>query len=285
MHRKSRFLLSNMIALLLTIIFTSTTVVLAQDQTTAQPAPLNEQQIIQKAKEEVMKELRESDFLKQQIQLGIQEYVQKQKEAQAAAQVEQARLASEKAKNVRRVSATRDHIYGNPNAPISLIEYSDYECPFCKRFHPTAKEIVKTYDDKVNWVYRHFPLTFHNPSAEKEAEASECINELGGNEGFWKYTDAIYERTKSNGNGFPLDQLGPLAKELGLDEKQFADCYQSGKYAARVKDDLEEGEKIGVTGTPANIILNNKTGEVVLKTGAQPFTAFKGDIEQMLETK
>ena len=256
----------------------------AQAQKEATPS-LNEQQIIQKAKDEIMKELREGDFLKQQIQLGIQDYVKKQKEAQAAAQAEQARLASEKAKNVRRVSAARDHILGNPNAPISLIEYSDYECPFCKRFHETAKAIMKAYDGKINWVYRHFPLPFHNPGAEKEAEASECVNELGGNDAFWKYTDAVYERTKSNGNGFPLNQLGPLAKELGLDEKQFTQCYESGKYAARVKEDLDEGVKIGVAGTPANIILNNQTGQVVLKTGAQPFAAFKPEIDKMIGVK
>lgn len=165
-------------------------------------------------------------FLRQQIQLGIQEYINKQKEAQVAAQAEQARLANEKVKNVRR--ATRDHIYGNPNAPISLIEYSDFECPFCKNFHKTAKDIVKTYDGKVNWVYRHFPLNFHNPGAQKQAEASECAEELGGNNAFWRYTDAVYERTKSNENGFPLTQLVPLAKELGLNEKQFAQCMKAG---------------------------------------------------------
>ena len=258
----------------------------ARAQAQKEPAPsLNEQQIIQKAKDEIMKELRESDFLKEQIQLGIQEYIKKQREAQAAAQAEQARLAGEKAKNVRRVSAKRDHILGNPDAPLSLIEYSDYECPFCKRFHETAKEIMKAYDGKINWVYRHFPLPFHNPGAEKEAEASECVNELGGNAAFWKYTDAVYERTKSNGNGFPLNQLAPLAKELGLDDKKFTECYESGKYAARVKEDLDEGKKIGVTGTPTNIILNNQTGQAVLKTGAQPFAAFKLEIDKMLGAK
>jgi protein-disulfide isomerase len=256
----------------------------AQGQTATIPSA-EEQRLIQKAKDEVMKELRDGDFLKQQIQIGIQEYVQKQKDAQTAAQAEQARLANEKAKNVRRSSAARDHIYGNPDAPISLIEYSDYECPFCKNFHQTAKAIVKAFDGKVNWVYRHFPLSFHNPGAQKEAEASECINELGGNDAFWKYTDAIYERTKSNGNGFPLTQLGPLAKELGLDEQLFSQCYESGKYAGRVKEDLDEGTRIGITGTPGNIILSNQSGEVVLKAGAQPLEAFKSDIEKMLDRK
>lgn len=246
---------------------------------------IDEQRLVDKIKEEVLKELQEGEFLREQIQLGIQEYIKKQREAQVEAQAEQARLANEKAKNVRRVTATRDHIYGNPNAPISLIEYSDYECPFCKSFHPIAKQIVKAYEGKVNWVYRHFPLNFHNPGAQKQAEASECVYELGGDDAFWKYSDAIYERTKSNGNGFPLTNLVPLAKELGLDEKRFAQCLESNKYEGRVKEDLDEGGKIGLTGTPANILLHNETGEVLVKVGAQPLDAFKPDIDRMLGKK
>jgi protein-disulfide isomerase len=256
----------------------------AQDQPERNPSA-DEQRVIQKAKDEIMKELREGEFLRGRIQLGIEDYLNKQRDAQIAAQAEQARLRSEKLKNVRRVSALRDHILGNPNAPVSLIEYSDYECPFCKSFHPTAKDIVKAYEGKVNWVYRHFPLSFHNPGAQKQAEAAECVHELGGNEAFWKYSDAIYERTKSNGNGFPLTQLAPLAKELGLDEKRFAQCFESGKYERRVKEDFNEGGQIGITGTPTNILLNNQTGEVVLKTGAQPLDAFKPDITKMLDQK
>ncbi len=242
-----------------------------------------EQQLIQKAKEEILRELRESDFLKEEIQRGIQEYVRQQQEAQVAAKLKQAQLANERARLVRPVSAARDRIYGNPDAPISLIEYSDFECPFCKSFHRTAKEIVKAYGGKVNWVYRHFPLSFHNPGAQKQAEASECAYELGGNDAFWKYTDAIYERTSSNGKGFPLTQLVPLAKEIGLDEKLFAQCVDSGRHTARVKEDLDDGARIGVTGTPANILLDHKSGNVVLKAGAQPLESFKVDIDRMLQ--
>jgi protein-disulfide isomerase len=112
--------------------------------------------------------------------------------------------------------------------------------PFCKRFHATPKELVQAYAGKVNWVYRHFPLAFHNPGAQKQAEASECANELGGNDAFWKYSDAIYARTQSNGKGFPLTQLAPLATEIGLDGETFRQCLDSGKYTARVQEDLEK---------------------------------------------
>jgi len=254
----------------------------AQPNASGQGATTDEQRLIQKIKEEIMKELREGNFLPQQIELGIQNYIKKQEAAQLAARAQDERQANEKAKKVRRVSATRDHIYGNPNAPVSLIEYSDFECPFCKRFHSTAKEIVDAYGGKVNWVYRHFPLAMHNPGAQKEAEAAECVAQLGGNDAFWKYANAIYSRTKSNGNGFPLTQLVPLGKEIGLDDKQLTECLDSGKYAPRVQEDLDEGLKIGITGTPANILLRNDTGEVILKVGAQPLDAFKPDIEKLL---
>jgi protein-disulfide isomerase len=254
----------------------------AQQPSAPKPTTSDEQQLIEKVKQAVMKELREGDFLKQQIDIGIQNYVKKQQQAQAAARAEEERAAAEKAKKVRRVSASRDHVYGNPSAPVSLIEYSDYECPFCKRFHGIAKEIINSYGGKVNWVYRHFPLPMHNPGAQQEAEASECVNQLGGNEAFWKYTDAVYTRTQSNGNGFPAAQLAPLAKEIGLDEKQFQECLSSGKYAARVQEDLDEGAQIGVSGTPANILLRNDTGEVVVKPGAQPVEDFKKDIDKLL---
>ena len=254
----------------------------AQQNSPSKDGATDEQRLVQKIKEEIMKELREGSFLAGQIELGIQSYIKKQEEAHAAARAADERLANEKVKRVRRVSATRDHIYGNPDAPISLIEYSDFECPFCKRFHAMAKEIVDAYAGKVNWVYRHFPLGMHNPGAEKEAEASECVSQLGGNDAFWKFTNAIYARTQSNGKGFPLTQLVPLGKEIGLEEKQFKECLDSGKYAGRVQEDLDEGIKIGITGTPANILLRNDTGAVILKVGAQPLEAFKPDIDNLL---
>jgi protein-disulfide isomerase len=213
--------------------------------------------------------------LAQKIDVGIEKYVQKER-----ATLEKAHAKN--AKHVRRVSSTRDHIYGNPNAKISLIEYSDFECPFCKRFHPTAKKLVDVSSGKVNWVYRHYPLAFHNPGAQKQAEASECANELGGNKAFWKYTDSIYERTKSNGDGFPLNNLVPLAKEIGLDERKFQTCLESGKYMPRVKEDLIEGAQIGINGTPGNILLNNETGAVKLKLGAVPLATLQAGVEQLL---
>jgi protein-disulfide isomerase len=255
---------------------------LGQQKAPSDLTPADEERLIQKIKEAIIKELREGEFLQQQIEAGIQNYIKKQEEKEAAARAVEERQANEKAKSVRRVSASRDHIYGNPDARVSLIEYSDFECPFCKRFHSTAHELVDAFHGEVNWVFRHFPLPMHNPGAQKEAEASECAHLLGGNDAFWKYADAIYARTRSNGNGFPLNQLAPLGVEIGLDENQFRQCLEMGTSTGRVQEDIDEGMRIGITGTPANILLRNSTGEVILKVGARPFDAFKADIDKLL---
>lgn len=245
-------------------------------------ATIDEEKLTQRIAEEVMIRLREGDFLDRAIEAGIERYIQKQRQAQEATRAQQQRAANAKAKNVRPVSQSGDHIFGNPDAVISLIEYSDFECPYCKRFHPTARDVVESYDGKVNWVYRHFPLAFHNPGAQKQAEASECANELGGNEAFWEYTDLIYERTTSNGTGFPIANLVPLAQEIGLNTSAFQTCLDSGKYAAHVQEDFVDGSRSGISGTPGNILLNNQSGEAVLKPGAVPLSALKAEVDRLL---
>jgi len=176
-----------------------------------------------------------------------------------------------------------DHIQGNKNAKITLLTYSDLECPFCKTFNPTTQELLKTYGDKIRLVFRHFPLPFH-ANSQKEAEASECVASLGGNDAFWKYIDTIFERTTSNGTGFALDQLGPLAAEVGVNQQQFQSCLDSGKYEKYVKDSISAGQASGVSGTPSTFILDSK-GNSQLVVGAQPIEAFKADIDKALSGK
>lgn len=182
---------------------------------------------------------------------------------------------------VKPVSAD-DHVLGDINtAKVVLIAYSDFECPFCKRFHPTFKQVYDAYKGSVALVYRHFPLSFH-VNAQKEAEATECAAELGGNDAFWKYTDAIYDRTTSNGTGFALTKLVPLAGELGLDKTKFKTCLDSGKYAAKVQQDMAEGVEAGVNGTPGNILVT-KDGTTKLLPGALPFEVFKQEIDPLVQ--
>lgn len=176
-----------------------------------------------------------------------------------------------------------DHIRGNKDAKVTFIEYSDFECPFCKRFEPTMQQIEKEYGDKVRIVYRHYPLSFH-ANAQKEDEAAECASELGGNDAFWKYHDAILERTTSGGTGFALDALVPLAKELGLDESKFQDCLDTGKYEQHVKDDMAGGASAGVTGTPGSILID-AAGNSQLLSGAIPFATIKSALDAALVAK
>jgi len=174
----------------------------------------------------------------------------------------------------------KDHIRGNKNAKLSLVEYSDLECPFCKRFHPTMQDLMKTYGDKIRWVYRHFPLSFH-ANAQKEAEATECVAELGGNYVFWNYVDKMFEKTTSNGTGFALDQLGPLAAEVGVNQSAFQSCLDSDKYAKLVKEQIADGTTGGVSGTPSTFLID-ANGKSQIIVGAQPIDAFKTEIDKLL---
>ena len=94
-----------------------------------------------------------------------------------------------------------DHLRGNKNAKVVLVEYSDYECPFCKRFHDTMNQAMKEYGNKIAWVYRHYPLSFH-ANAQMESEAAECVSDVAGQDKFWAYTDLVYSKTASTGTSF-----------------------------------------------------------------------------------
>lgn len=175
-----------------------------------------------------------------------------------------------------------DHVRGDRNARLAIIEYSDIECPFCKSFHPTVRKALDEYKGKVSWVFRHYPLSFH-ANAQKEAEAAECAALVGGNDVFWTYVDTVFERTTSNGTGFALDKLIPLANELGINEGKFKDCLDKGTQAKHVKEDMDGGTKAGVSGTPGTIILDTKAGDAQFVNGAVPFEQLKTTIDGMLK--
>ncbi len=176
---------------------------------------------------------------------------------------------------------TNEHWRGDANARYVWVEYSDYECPFCKTIHPNMVKLMSENSGKTAWVYRHYPLPFHQ-NAQKEAEASECIADQGGNDGFWKFTDAIFDKTTSNGTGFALTGLGPLAAELGYDQAKFQDCLDSNKYEKKVKDQLNEGSKAGVQATPTGVVYDIKTGKTLLVEGAIPYDQLKSQLETFM---
>ena len=175
-----------------------------------------------------------------------------------------------------------DHIRGNPDAQVLVIEYSDPECPFCKRFHETMQQIIADYgkSGKVAWVYRHFPLVQLHSKAPNEAEATECAAELGGNNGFWNYIDELMRVTPSN-DGLPPAELPAIAERVGLNRAKFESCLAGGAHEARVADDYANAVATGGTGTPWSIVVG-RGGERVVINGAQPFQQVKETIDKLL---
>ncbi len=174
-----------------------------------------------------------------------------------------------------------DHIRGNPNAKIIIVEYSDTECPFCKRFHETMKRITDEYGTKgdVAWIYRHFPLEQLHSKAPLESQALECAAELGGNDAFWKFTDRIYEVTPAN-NGLDAAELPKIAAFAGVDVAKFNACLSSGRHKARVDKDTAEVVAAGGRGTPhSSVIMGDEQMPI---EGAQPYEVVKGMIDTLL---
>lgn len=173
-----------------------------------------------------------------------------------------------------------DWIKGKRNVKISVVEYSDTECPFCKRFHPTMQRLIKEYPNDVNWVYRHFPLTSIHSKAPKEAEATECAGELAGNDGFWQYIDRLFEITPAN-NGLDSAQLPQIAEDVGINRKKFEECLNSGKYAQKVQDQANGGAAAGVRGTPYSVVVIGD--QKIPVNGAVPFEQLKTIIDSALQ--
>lgn len=172
-----------------------------------------------------------------------------------------------------------DHTLGNTDADVVLIEWSDLECPFCKRHHDTMNQLVKDYAGKVEWVFRYYPLDFHTYS-KKESEAAECANEIAGAKGFWSFVDTVFLVTNGN-NSLDRAKLDPIAKTAGIDAAKFTACLDSGKMASRVTKDIESGVRAGVQGTPYTVAFNRKTGKQTVINGALPLEAVKAQLAQV----
>lgn len=182
--------------------------------------------------------------------------------------------------NLRDINKKIDHIRGDENAKITIVEYSDLECPFCKIVHPTMRDLLALYPKDIRLVYRHFPLKQLHSKAQKEAEATECAYDQGGNEAFWAYTDKIFEITPSN-NGLDLNQLPVIALELGLNQGEFNKCLDSNNNKEKVEKDTEDAIGAGGQGTPYFVIIDSK-GNKTPVSGAIPIENFKQIIDELL---
>lgn len=168
-----------------------------------------------------------------------------------------------------RVAEAGSPARGPAGAPIELIEFSDFECPFCLRANPTVERVLTAYGDRIRFVYRNYPLSSH-PDARPAAEAAQCANEQGK---FWPYHDRLF----ANSGKLSAADLEQAASDLGLDRPSFDACLESHKFKERIEADIRDGNAAGVDGTPAFFI----NGRLV--SGAQPFEVFKRVIDEELK--
>jgi len=210
-----------------------------------------------------------------QVRSQIADYLRKERRANAATKLEQ-RLRDER--NVRvafepfRIPFANEGApsLGNKDAPVTLVEFSDFQCPYCQAAAPTLKQVAQKFGDKVHIVYRQYPIPSLHPFALKAAEASLCANEQGK---FWQLHDALFEDQKK----LAVSDLKATARRLGLDSKKFDGCLDSGRYVEQVQNDQKEAQRIGVNGTPAMFI--NGT---YVEGGSVPFSTLESLIQKEL---
>jgi len=174
-----------------------------------------------------------------------------------------------------------DYIRGNPNAPILMVEYSDYDCPFCTQYHAVMKQIMDEYGvtGRLAWVYRQFPIGQLHPNAPLISEAALCVGDIGGNQAFWQFTDLIFSN-RNIGEPTNISRLPIYAEQAGVAQRDYIDCVNSKRMDPVLKLHIEDAFKAGAAGTPHTVLIVGSQQAVI--TGAQPYEVVKGIIENLL---
>ncbi len=174
-----------------------------------------------------------------------------------------------------------DHVRGNPNAPIIIVEYSDFDCPFCKNFHETMNKVMDNYGPtgQVAWVYRNMPLEGLHPGAPQVAAAAECVAKQAGNDGFWKFADLVFGEREVN-EQTNLSRLTEFATTAGADKAAFEACLNSGETKADVDEDFANAISVGAQGTPYSIVMVGDQMGVI--NGAQQYPTVKQIIDNLI---
>jgi protein-disulfide isomerase len=211
---------------------------------------------------------------KEQVAPQIEQYLRQQRESEAyqtfISGLEEANQVAYEIGPYRvEVATAGEPARGSAEAPVTIIEFSDFECPFCSRVVPTLEQIRGHYGDRVRLVFKQFPLRKIHPNAQKAAEASLCAQDQGK---FWEMHDAMF----ADQQNLAIPGLKAKAATLGLEAGEFAQCLDSGKYAEAVEEDLQEGSAIGITGTPAMVI----NGRLV--SGAVPYEEIAKVVDEEL---
>lgn len=175
----------------------------------------------------------------------------------------------------------RDYIRGNPNAPILLIEYSDYDCPFCKQFHNTMNQIMDEYGvtGKVAWVYRQFPLAQLHPNAPKISEAALCVGKLGGTDAFWDFTDTIFAEREID-EATNVTRIPEYVAAVGVNVDDYANCMNGTEMEEVVNASVQDALNIGANGTPYTVVIVGDQQAVV--NGAQSYETVKSIVENLI---
>jgi protein-disulfide isomerase len=223
--------------------------------------------------EQLIQRLEASGAFDQAVDRAIDRRIRRDVEQRQRAVAEQQAKRAALAANARAPQPRRDHILGSATAAYSIIVYVDLECPYCKRFAGVAEKAAALVGDQVNVVWRHYPLEFHGKVALQEAVAAECVARQAGNQGFFKFVDAVLAATETNGKGLPGGDaaLTALATASGAaSDNEFKACVEDPKVVRLVQEDMEDGIKAGIEGTPGLILRDNLSGRAQVVGGALP---------------
>lgn len=169
----------------------------------------------------------------------------------------------------------RDHILGNPDAKIALIEYSDLQCPYCADFQDTAQQLMDEYGDQIMHVYRHYPIDQLHPNARQLAIGSECAARQGGEDLFWEFIDYVFENKSQDAQ--------EVASALNLDSNQFETCLDNQELADYIQTSIDLASAAGIeASTPSIILLNTQTDQSLYVSGSRPLSQFKDIINNQL---
>ncbi|MBI3397327.1 thioredoxin domain-containing protein [Candidatus Woesebacteria bacterium] len=186
------------------------------------------------------------------------------------------KLSSDQVKKIPPVTST-DHFKGSKESKVTLIEYFDLQCPYCKQFHPVVEQALNEYKGQLAWVVRDYPLYSIHSKAEPAAEAAECVAAIGGADSYWNFIDKVMA-----GQPESLDRLPAIVSQVGVSSTKVVSCAQAKTYKGAIDSDYNGGVTAGVTGTPGNFIINQK-GEAWLIPGFVPYEQLKLVIDEALK--
>jgi len=228
----------------------------------------------QQLKNEIINEIVHSETLRQKIADEIRAYDAQKMLAPPV------QITRQLQNPLRPVLPTQDHIYGNPEAAISVVEFSDFECAYCRKVHPVLKRLVDGSEGQINWIFRHFPLSSHQPNADQEAMASECVADMAGASAFWKFAAALFQQPRrAKPDSKPI--IDSALEASGFNKDKVSACISSAKFQYKVDADENEALSLGLKGTPANVLVNHKTGASFLRQGAASLETLQEDAKRL----